>query len=637
MKLTSLRLSGFMCFGAEPTTISLEAQTFLLGPNGTGKTAVLLALVRLFGADPSHRRIRPSDFHASASATGKAETELWIEATFEFPELRDEQGKYATVPANFAHMQLETADSVPRVCFRLSAKIDDDGEIDERFQYVLARSPAGEPSRVVDVTKANRKEIVVHYVPARRDPADQISYGTRTLLGRALRAVDWNTDGEKIASLGKEITDAIGTNEAVSLIEGELSKEWSSLHNGKYYTAPTISFGADDLEGLLERLTVRFSPAETEDAVDFQRLSDGQKSLLYISVILGIQRIARLALAGTTKLFDLSKMRPAVFTILAIEEPENSLSPYYLGRVLRQLTAFSQENDGQVLVATHSPALVRRAPPEQIRHLRLDDKRRSIVSSITMPTESDEAYKFVREAVLAYPELYFARLVILGEGDSEEVVLPRILSARGILEDDRSIAVAPLGGRHVNHFWRLLTSLDIPYVTLLDLDVARFQGGWGRIRNVLNQLRAHGRIEESASFKAVPKWNDADNVLSSNKGMATRKFLEEKHGVFFSEPLDLDLAMLEAFPAAYGVQTETADAQTLAAVLGKKHGDEAQLSDKQRSLFTTYHHSFKLGSKPASHLRALSQLDDDAILAAMPASLKRLLDAVEVLLKGLPE
>jgi putative ATP-dependent endonuclease of OLD family len=31
-------------------------------------------------------------------------------------------------------------------------------------------------------------------------------------------------------------------------------------------------------------------------------------------------------------------------------------------------------------------------------------------------------------------------------------VLPRLLQAKGIAEDDASISVAPLGGRHVNHF-----------------------------------------------------------------------------------------------------------------------------------------------------------------------------------------
>ena len=63
--------------------------------------------------------------------------------------------------------------------------------------------------------------------------------------------------------------------------------------------------------------------------------------------------------------------------------------------------------------------------------------------------------------------------LVLGEGDSELVVLPRILAAAGIAEDDASVSVVPLGGRHVNHFWRLLNELQIPHATLLDLDAGR--------------------------------------------------------------------------------------------------------------------------------------------------------------------
>jgi len=52
----------------------------------------------------------------------------------------------------------------------------------------------------------------------------------------------------------------------------------------------------------------------------------------------------------------------------------------------------------------------------------------------------------VKEAVLAFPELYFARLVVLGEGDSEEIVLPRAARALGLAFDQTFVSVVPLGG-----------------------------------------------------------------------------------------------------------------------------------------------------------------------------------------------
>ena len=79
---------------------------------------------------------------------------------------------------------------------------------------------------------------------------------------------------------------------------------------------------------------------------------------------------------------------------------------------------------GQVLLTSHSASIMARVEPEEVRYLRLNDKQeKTLVSEITLPDGRDEAYKYVREAVKAHPELYFARLVVLGEGDTEEIVI----------------------------------------------------------------------------------------------------------------------------------------------------------------------------------------------------------------------
>jgi len=81
-----------------------------------------------------------------------------------------------------------------------------------------------------------------------------------------------------------------------------------------------------------------------------------------------------------------------------------------------------------------------------VRHFRLGDRARTaVVSHVSLPPDADEAGRFVREAVKAYPELYFARFVILGEGSSEEVVLPRLAEAMGLDIDRSFAAVVPLG------------------------------------------------------------------------------------------------------------------------------------------------------------------------------------------------
>lgn len=111
MKLQSIRLSGFLSFGPEPTELTLSDITYLIGPNGSGKTAALQALCRLFAFDPSLRRIQRSDFHVPYDEDAVPdERQLWIEADFVFPEL-DEDGENSTVAPYFSHMRLDTAEA----------------------------------------------------------------------------------------------------------------------------------------------------------------------------------------------------------------------------------------------------------------------------------------------------------------------------------------------------------------------------------------------------------------------------------------------------------------------------------------------------------------------------------------------
>lgn len=644
MKLTQLRLSNFQSFGPVPSAIQFEDLTYLLGPNGSGKTAVLQALARMFATDPQLRRVQRSDFHSQKTAIDGAatfSTTLWVEAQFEFPELREPGTEpRPTIASNYSHLTLVTADAVPRVRFRLTANLDEDGDVEELFQYVIAVDSADEPSRVMAVNKHDRNEIQVHYLPARRDPADHISYAANSLLGRLLRSADWQIEQGGLAELTGQISQLLAGNAAIGGIDKVLASTWNGLHKGTFYAKPSISFDRNEMDSLLRHLTVGFTPGHDAAKVDFSRLSDGQQSLLYITLVLTSQAIASQVLKGSLKAFDVLKLRPALFTLIAMEEPENSLSPHYLGRVIKSLKAFSAGDDGQAIIATHAPALLRRVDPEHIRYLRLTPARHTQVTQIVMPDKADVAHKFVQEAVKAFPELYFSRLVILGEGDSEEIVIPRLLQAAGVAEDDSSVVVAPLGGRHVNHFWRLLNGLQIPYVTLLDLDLGRHQAGWGRLKYAVDQLGAINVIDaKEKQGEKLPKWNGVDHVLTSTAGVAWVNWLEG-HGVFYSSPLDLDFSMMTQFSIAYGVTSEELVAPVLPvvlSVLGKAPVALDQYSDLQKSYFGAYHARFKLGSKPAEHIAALATLSDVQLLQWMPPSISRLIAMVKSKLESLPE
>ena len=636
MILKTVRLSNFQCFGSEPTEIHFDKLTYLIGPNGSGKTAVLQALCKMFSIDPSIRRLKPSDFHVPHDESEVPnERKLWVEAEFELPEASNTSDESATIPPMFSHMRLRSASAFPTIRFRLEAIMGVDSDIDDpALFYVLETDEAGEPINPHRVPRSDRNLIQIHYLPAKREPSDHVAFGTNALLGRLLRSVNWSNEREVIKDLTDKISDSLSTNDSVSLVSSILQSVWSDLHKGSYFTNPKINFSNSEIDSLLRHMSVSFSPGHGQNNVDFSQLSDGQKSMLYLSLVLTSQAVGRKVLKGEDNTFDPEKLNPPIFTIVALEEPENSLSPHFLGRIVNSLNKLICENDAQALIATHAPSILKRVAPEQIRYLRLGTDRQAIISYIKLPDENDEAHKFVRQAVQAYPEVYFSRLVVLGEGDSEEIVIPKLLEVKGIPADENAITIAPLGGRHVNHFWRLLTGLGIPYITLLDLDLARNQGGWGRINYVNNQLSNYRPNDILTPENHIPKWNDSDNLFRE-----TENYIDyfESKGIFFSYPLDLDFSMIYSFQAAFSAETETPTESTIKAVLGKSYFDSTQYSEDERLFFRAYHKKFKLSSKPASHIDALANLSDQDILNNMPDSYSRMIDAIISLIDELPE
>ena len=632
MKLHSIKITNFQSFGEEPTEFTLEEITYLIGPNGSGKTAVLQALCRLFAFDPSLRRVKRTDFHIPQNESSPPDQRtLCIEADFIFPETADADDN-STVAPFFSHMRLDGVTGLPRVRFRLTATIDFIGEIEEKFEYVLTQDGKTTQS----VSRADRSLIQLHYLPAQRNPSDHIAYNTNALLGRLLRAVNWKHEFENVRTLTEQINSCLENNTSVQTISDALKKTWEIVHKGSYFKEPKISFAHSEIENILRHMSVSFTPGHDEDIVDFSRLSDGQKSMLYLSLVLTSQSIYHSVRNSEDNSFDIEKLRPPIFTLIALEEPENSLSPHYLGRVIEALKQTTQHNDAQAIIATHAPAMLRRVSPEHIRYLRLNSLRTTIIRMICLPDKSDAAHKFVREAIQAFPEIYFSRLVVLGEGDSEEIVLPRILSAKKIPVDSSAITIAPLGGRHVNHFWRLLSQLEIPYMTLLDLDVARFGGGWGRIKYANDQLKKFEPEKILPDNYTIPEWNSSEYFI-----LEYEHYLDEleKKDIFYSRPMDLDFSMLKAFPNKFKVENnDTLPSQSLVeSVLGGSHHNPEQYTEEERKLFASYHKLFKLGSKPVNHIQALANLTDEELLNNMPESLSRLANAVKTKLSEIPE
>ncbi|MNX67678.1 recombination protein F [compost metagenome] len=657
MHIESVTITGFRCFGPQAATVPFSAGlTAIVGPNASGKTAVLHALMRLFGVTRAQRTIVPSDFHVPAAEAMQPKTRaLTIDVRLSLPELVDGSATATTVAPVFRHMRITRPGGTPLCRLRLRARWDDDGTADgsvtQELSWIGTVDETVRDDQATPVAAGDRGLIQLFYTPASRDAAAQIRATTGALAARLLKAIEWSESTTRVVNAASEqLMTAFASENAIQAISQSLSRRWSHLHDSDIDCDPELSLMSRRFEEVVARIGVIFKqgPAGKERGLD--ALSDGQQSLFYFALAAAVFDVERAAVAGQIKGFRTEELAIPALTLFAVEEPENHLAPYYLSRILQQIRSLVETGAGQAIVSSHSPSVLGRVPPDDVRYCRRDTATGvSNVLPIPMPIFEVEAMKFVRNAFLAFPELYFARFVLLVEGDSERIVLPRLAEALDLFVDPSFVAIVPLGGRHVNHFWRLLKGLGIPYATLLDLDYGREGGGFGRVKNALTQLLALGVPREQILMTGKGTYLTDDEVSRMDQHDPMEylpswvSYLEKSSSVFFSWPLDLDMAMLAAFPAAYAAtiegtgprMTNEAAAEVVLGTAGPGLDAYKDGALPYRAHMAAYRYHFLTHSKPATHLRALTHIDASALKAGMPEPLRRVVQHIADQLSGL--
>lgn len=674
MKITELRLWGFQCFGMadgspmdvanpKPITMCLDTKvSALIGRNGAGKSALLTALVRMFGETRDERTLQPSDFFVPPGETLESvgTRSLYLEVTLEFPEL-SEGGKGAeeTVPATYKHMCVDGPGKTPVARIRLEATWQAtgtlDGSIDDNIYWLLTSDPvpfgdAADPAIKRKMSPGDRASIAVRYIPASRDVTALTKLTVRSLGRNLMSAVQW-TNEQAINDLIAEAKKHLDAEEALSLVNGAINKCWTDLNAADTETTAKLAVLPPDFQQIVRAASIVLSPSASGRDLGVEHLSDGQRSLFHFALVKGLLDL-KLQLesdvrAGKKPPFGTAFMRAPALTVFCFEEPENHLAPYFLSRLLTQLKGLAETERVQALVTSHSPSIVGRLDADSIRHLRRDPKTGvSRASKLDLPNDKDEAGKFVREAVHAHPEIYFARHAIFGEGASEQIVLPRLAEALGTPIDRSFVAIVPIEGRYIQHFWRLVSQLGIPSTTLMDLDLGRSSGDLAQFKAGAQAIGSYaaptdatllGNLTTATTLDRSKGWGAAGWNWGLIDGWA---LFFEQFGVFFSSPLDLDMAMLEAFPDAYKALLPGArgpqnpndvirQKDSAAYVLGADGFGPDAYDPKYLPLFPWYSYLF-LGSrgKPAVHLGALARLSDKELADKCPDVIRRLVARV---------
>lgn len=687
MKLTKVIINNFRSFG-ESQVIGFNNQTVLIGNNSSGKTTVLQALSKLFSDKQSDRIIRKSDFHLpKGSRPGENNRNLFIETIFEFDEL-DGPTYGPAIPSFFEHFTVSQDGAKPFLRIRLESSWEDDGtvegSIDTQIYYISSNENIINDENKHRAPRKDLDKIRVLYVPASRTPEKELGNASGSMLSRLVNSINWTENEIKeIADKIDELNNAfLSENGALTQINQEIQKSWELYHEDNRFSQAELTINSSEMAGALRQIALKFSPTTIEEAFTVSDLGDGLRSIFYFSLVDSILDIELEITKDREENPDNPRFKliPPILTILAIEEPENHIAPHHIGKLVKRFKQLSNNDNSQVILTSHSPAIVKRIEPEDLRYLRIENSNgdfQTSISGIKLPKASDESYRYIKGAIQAYPELYFAKLVVLGEGDSEELLLPKFFDLLGKEIDSSLISIVPLGGRHVNYFWKLLNSLKIPYITLLDFDNERYVGGWGRVKYVIQQLLEvgmersdlvklkDGRILNDEDIARISSWQICD--ILSQQLLSWINHLE-KFNIFFSAPLDIDFLMLQHYKEFYlgtlsskeGPVVSYTDSdgnskkvkltdldcfdklqleglekrieEAIQATLKDKSGPADSFTREEQELMIWYQYFFLGRGKPTTHMQFLSSISADELKRNLPSVFEKMVKRAEELL-----
>jgi putative ATP-dependent endonuclease of the OLD family len=675
MELRKIILRNFRCFGEIPTEININNLTVFIGNNNSGKTTIIDSIKKVLGNFSESRIIR-SDFHIpkGVNPSDFIDQSLDIELIFDFNELTETDASLDSVPIFFRSFIVDKPGGVPYIRIKLTStwqkSVNPDGSIDTQLNYI--KTPFSNPITDDVIFKVNRKDldsIRLIVIPAIRDADKQAKFISGTLMHQMIKLIKFNdTQLQTISMKTSDLNQYVVNDTDITIISESLKSNWKSFNIDNRFTEAKLKVSENEIFDILKKITVEFSPSLTERDSKLLEFGDGSKSLFYFSLVSTLLDIEK-RIYSTSQIED--DIKP-VHTILITEEPENNIAPHLLGQLVSKISQISSTHLCQSIVSSHSESIISRINPIDIRIVFNDNNTfSSSVYEVGLFESDFRNFKFIKNVIKKHPQLYFSKCVILVEGESEKIVLPEMLKARGIDLDQNLISIVQIDGRFADDFWRLLSNLKIPFITLLDLDTEREHGDFKTIAYNLELLQHHGFISEDIDLESGKKLFE-DKVIDGMKSWEIDDLdskgllhgwakVSEEFNLYYSYPLDFDLLMLESYPNEYKAILKSNEGPRIPKLgkirdieLDDKMPDEyvkrieksvenvlksednigKTYSDFQKKLMIWYNYFFLDSGKPINHYKALQIILEKKSFSVLPPVIDRIILRIEEILFG---
>ena len=488
--------------------IPLHPHSVLIGENNAGKTSLLELLDFLF--NPTRRGLFIADTNLSHGMDMETAP---IEVTLTFSPWPGDQFEPAERGILDPHVDIYDGGK-ERVLLKLVHQFDvEQGTTRTALRFLKAD---GEDDGGFSL--ANRIDIPFFTVAAMRDPSREIGErrGTWARLMSMLEIEQSKQD--EVRTLGEEVGNKVletvfgneTFEEAKRTLSGVIGAALWSDGQGE------LSFSATpaDYRNLLRSLEILVkNPGDTE-AMSILDQGDGTQSMATAALLFAY-------------VVALGYRDPKI----AIEEPESHLHPH----AIRSFTTYLRSLNHQTIISTHSTFVTDVADPEDIVLLRRRGAS-SIAKTIGRGRLTDlEKLQLSRYIQGSTSEFFFAKAVVLVEGQSEVAALPIFAEALGIELDRLGISVIPVQGVNFRPFVRLFQpdALDIKHMIICDNDQAAVVAA-----RLLKELGLYSGSTDSTDLEANRETLEAGGMHFLPHGNFEDYLLHEGHASSYVQAID---------------------------------------------------------------------------------------------------
>lgn len=475
MYLSALKIENFRQFGQAGHGLEIsfnKGVTALVGENDAGKTAVIDAIRYVLQTrDAEYLKLQIEDFHIDDS--GAQADAITLVCTLDGLS-KAELGAFAEY--------VTYKNKVGRLHIHWSAKRVLGSSLTRRWVDISVRS--GEKGEGPSLDAGVRQLLATAYLKPLRDAEREMSPGRNSRLSQVLSSFptidagnDFDTaappattsDAEalSIAGMGDYMRHLVNKHGAIISAEQAINVNYlAPLSLAGQPLTSRISFGEGGtdsarLKQILERLELGLLDHASGESRGFYGL--GSNNVLFMA--------CELLLLGK---------EPDGLPLLLVEEPEAHLHPQRQLQLMEFLEKAAEPDEDlrpvQVILTTHSPNLSSKIP---IQNLVMMHRGKAFSLAEDQTCLGADDYRFLSRFLdVTKAGLFFAKGLLVVEGDAEAILLPALARRLGKDLTKHGVSVINVGGVGLRRYSKIMQrrdtsngEIEIPTACITDMDV----------------------------------------------------------------------------------------------------------------------------------------------------------------------